>query len=137
MATIKKSWATSSVIYSTGTYGGSDLIVTASNAINTGSVIDLESEGHEGVQIEIKFNDVSGSTGTDNLDVFIYATISGAMNVNLNPIFSQQFTNDGNENRETIIFKDVANIVVGLQPSGSTNGFAAEVQEQRWNWTSE
>jgi hypothetical protein len=132
MATGKRSYASPVTLYQSSThYGGSDGDVAGTQLYTND--IDLETDGHEGVQILINGYP---NGATDELYLYIYASLDGT-NFDTVPMYSQAMPNNGasTEVLLTILLAPAPlHLRIGMIRSGSTDSWAVEIIHQRWRY---
>lgn len=128
MATGKRVFATQQQIE-----GAADGYTTLSGTTEEfSSDIDLETDGYEGVEIDVDIN--FDPTPTDDVDINIYGRLDSSWDGNEIPVFSQRVDSDNDPCRVPLIIKDFAHVRVGVVQTGSTNSHDVRIYCQRWRW---
>lgn len=128
MTTTIKTWTASAELHKTDAYGGTDADLKADQRYDYTSDIDLESNGYQGVQIQIKYR---GSNVKDDLVVDVFASLD-ATNYDSQPIAHYVLKNDGSHRQKSILVLDMAHVRLGLKTSDTNTTFDYQIDYQTW-----
>lgn len=129
MSTAKRTFASQSQCVGSG-----DSYVTLSGTTESfGSNIDLETDGYEGVQVEVEVKWDAGPT--DDVIVSVYAKLGSSYDGEEIAIFSQRMTRlDNDSTFLAIILRDILHCRVGVVQTGSTDSHDVRAYQKRWRW---
>ena len=131
MATISKVWAAEAQIA-----GSTDGYLTLSGATEQySSSVNLETNGYEGVTLEIGWN--MDTTPTDNLEIRVYASKDGSyVATDLPYIGPIEIDNGVDTGSIHIMVRDLPHFRVGVKQTGATNSHDFRIYQRSWRWQS-
>lgn len=121
-------------LFSTDAYGGSDSDVTNTEQFSV--VIDLTEK--VGARMKVKFLEIGGASGTDNLLINIYSNNSDTFDGDEIREKQVEIPNDGSEDIKALKILAGASGAgyyrLGIASEGGTNTFDVDIQARLWRY---
>lgn len=133
MATIIKTWTASAELHKTDAYGGTDADLAADQQYDYTSDVNLETNGYQGVQVQIKYrgNNADTNKKPDKLLVDVFPSLD-ASNYDSEPIAHYVLENDNTHRQMSFLVLDLAHFRLGIKTSDTNTTFDYQIDYQTW-----